>query len=254
MKRAFIVTQLFLFTIFCQTVTFANANTTIQKANTAYQAGFYENAASLYEQVIEQGKVSSGVYYNLGNSYFKMDEISKAILNFERALKLDPSNEDIIYNLRVANNKIIDKIDQLPQLFYIKWWDSLKQLISPDGWAIMFTAFFFSFFLITALFLLSTSIRLRKTFLFSGLSVLIFTIISFTIAYQSYKDAAFNKEAIVFAPSLPVKSSPEESGIDLFVIHEGLKVQIIDHLTGWEEIRIANGSKGWVKSETIERI
>ncbi len=254
MKRTFIITQLILFTIFCQKVTFANTNTTLQKANTAYQAGFYENAATLYEQIIEQGKVSSVIYYNLGNSYFKMDEISKAILNYERALKLDPSNEDITYNLRIANNKIVDKIDQLPQLFYIKWWKSLKQLSSPDGWATLFIIFFFTFFLITAFFLLSTSIRLRRTFLISGLVILVFSALSFILALQTYKESAFNRDAIVFTPSLPVKSSPEESGIDLFVIHEGLKVQIIDHLTGWEEIRIANGSKGWVKSETIERI
>lgn len=255
MKRNTIAFQILVFAFLFPKVIFASdSNALIEKANKAYQAGFYENAASLYEQVIEQGEVSSSLYYNLGNSYYKANQIPNAILNFERALKLDPNNEDIQYNLKIANNQIVDKIDQLPLLFYIQWWQSLKQLYTSQGWVTVFFIFFTLFFVLAAFFLLSTSIKLRKTLLTTGIIIMLFAILSFIISYQTYKDASGHREAIVFAPSLPVKSSPEESGIDLFVVHEGLKVEIIDHLSGWEEIKIANGSKGWVRSETIEKI
>jgi len=232
----------------------ADQQAVIQKANTAYQAGFYENAAKLYEQVIKDGYASSELYYNLGNAYFKADKFPSAILNYERALKLDPSNEDIIYNLKVANNQIIDKIDQLPKLFYERWWESLKQLLSPDAWAVTTIILFVVFFIVIAIFLLSTSVGLRRVLLISGLLLLFVTGIFFIFAYETSEEAREHREAIVFEPTLPVKSSPEETGIDLFVIHEGLKVQVIDELTGWREIRIANGSKGWVKSETLVAI
>lgn len=229
----------------------ADPKTDITKANTAYQAGFYENAIALYDKVIKEGYTSSELYYNLGNAYYKADKIPLAILNYERALKLDPGNEDLQYNLKVANNQIIDKIDQLPRLFYERWWTSLKQLNSTDGWATLTIALCVVLFLLVSAFLLSISIRLRRVLLPTFLVVLFFMLTSFILSYETYSDAVKRKDAIVIEATLPVKSSPEDSGIDLFVIHEGLKVEILDELTGWKEIRIANGSKGWVKSVTV---
>lgn len=246
----------FLLVLFSLVVTaiVANPQSDITKANKAYQEGLFANSVELYEKVIKEGYASSELYYNLGNAYYKLNEIPSSILFYERALKLDPGNEDIIYNLRVANNQIIDKIDQLPKLFYEKWWDSIKQMHSPDAWAIFSIVLITIFFIIIALFLLSTSIRSRRWLLTVGVIVLLITSLVFIIANDTYTKAVKKHEAIVFSASLPVKSSPEESGTDLFVIHEGLKVQIIDELTGWKEIKIDNGSKGWVKSETITPI
>ncbi len=246
----------FLLVLFSLVVkaSFASPQTNINKANKAYQEGLYTSAVELYEKVIKEGYASSELYYNLGNAYYKLNEIPSSILYYERALKLDPGNEDIVYNLRVANNQIIDKIDQLPKLFYERWWDSLKQMYSPDEWAIFSIVLITIFFIIIALFLLSTSINVRRWLLTVGVFVLVLTTLVFIIANDTYKKAINKHEAIVFAASLSVKSSPEESGTDLFVIHEGLKVQIIDELTGWKEIKIDNGSKGWVKSETITPI
>ncbi len=232
----------------------ADPQSDISKANQAYKAGFYDNASALYEKVISEGLASADLYYNLGNAYFKAGNFPSAILNYERALKLDPSNEDIAYNLKVANNQIIDKIDQLPRLFYMKWWDSLRQLFSPDGWSYLTITLFSLFFILLTAFLLSSSIKVRRILLPVSFVFLILTGLSFILSYQTYKNVKEHKEAIVFAPVLPVKSSPEDSGIDLFVIHEGLKVQIMDELTGWKEIKITNGSKGWVKAETITQI
>lgn len=233
---------------------FAQFQADIDKANKAYKEGFFENAVSLYEKVVDQGYASSELYYNLGNAYFKSGEIPLAILNYERAKRLDPSNEDIDHNLQVANTRIIDKIDQLPALFYERWWDSLQQLLSADGWAIATISLTFIFFLTLAFFLLSRSLKLRKTLLGTSLFILVITILSLILSIQTYHESKNSNVAIVFAPSLPVKSSPEETGVDLFVIHEGLKVNIIDELSEWKEIKIANGSKGWVKKEALEII
>lgn len=226
----------------------------IAKANKAYMAGFYENAASLYEKVIGEGNVAPELYYNLGNAYFKAGNIPSAILNYERALKYKPGDEDILYNLRVANSKIVDKIDVLPELFYIRWWKNLKTWMSPDGWARTGITSFTLLFLITALFLLSRSARNRKIYFALGIGILLMNMISGFIAWDTYKQSVQKNTAIVFTPTLPVKSSPDESSIDLFVVHEGLKVGIIDAIGEWNEIRIANGNKGWVRSADLKPI
>lgn len=248
MKKSGIL--LFFYTL-AISIAIANPQTDINNANKAYQNGLYEEAVSIYEKVLKQGHTSAELYYNLGNAYFKANKIPSAILNYERALKLDPTNEDIIYNLKVSNNQIIDKIDELPKLFYQRWWESLKQLNAPDNWAILSIILFSLLFTSIAIFLLSPSVNLRRLLLPIGFGLLFFTVLVFIIAQNTYKSANSKNEGIIYAASLSVKSSPEESGVDLFVVHEGLKVQIIDELTGWKEIRIANGSKGWVKSETI---
>ncbi len=224
------------------------------KANKAYSAGFYENAISLYEKIIADGSASPDIFYNLGNAYFKLDDIPSAILNYERALKWDPSNEDYQYNLKVANNKIVDKIDVLPELFYVRWWKSLKLWFSPDGWAKTALFTFALIFITVALFLLTSRMWMRKALFSFGILLILVNLISGIIAMQTYKEAKNQRTAIIFTPTVPVKSSPDESSIDLFVIHEGLKVTVIDEIGDWNEIRIANGSKGWIQSEHFKAI
>lgn len=250
MKKTFAIFFMLCFSFIVK----AQFQAEITKGNTAYQAGFYENAAQLYEKVISQGFTSSELYYNLGNAYFKAGNYPSAILNYERALRLDPGNEDIQYNLRVANNQIIDKIDQLPQIFYERWWQAVKQFNSPDGWALLTLILFVIFFIVLGWFLLSTSVRVRRTLLPIAFVLLFLSGVFLILAGETHSEVKNHKDAIVFEATLPVKSSPEESGIDLFVIHEGLKVEVIDELSGWKEIRIANGSKGWVKEGTIRAI
>lgn len=229
----------------------ADPQVDLLNANTAYKNSQFAEAVSLYEKVIAAGYASSELYYNLGNAYYKSGQLPSSILYYERALKLDPSNEDIIYNLKVANNQIIDKIDELPALFYEKWWSTAITLFKPDTWAIITLVLFFIFFLMLAIFLLSRSIGIRRLLLPVAIVLLFITLGTFIIAHKTTDNAVNRKNAIVFAPVLNVKSSPEDNGTDLFVIHEGLKVEIIDELSGWREIKIANGSKGWIKSETI---
>lgn len=225
-----------------------------EKANKAYMAGFYENAIDLYEGILKTGQDAPNLYYNLGNAYFKTDQIPQAILNFERALKYDPSNEDFQFNLRVANAKIVDKIDVMPELFYMRWWAALQQWFPPNTWTGIALTAFTLIFLVWALFLLSQHMFQRKALFAAGLILFVVVLLSGTIAFKTYKSAKKEKSAIVFTPTLPVKSSPDESSIDLFVIHEGLKVQLLDKIGDWCEIKISNGSKGWVQTNNLEPI
>jgi tetratricopeptide (TPR) repeat protein len=249
-KHAFLL----FFLLISQLMLHAMVQADFEKANKAYMAGFYGNAITIYEEILATGQASPELYYNLGNAYFKNEESSKAILNYERALKLDPGNEDFRYNLLVANNKRIDKIDDLPELFYIRWWNALKYKLSTNQWAMLSMISFTLVFIVIALFLLSRTSFMKRLFFYSGITILLINILSGILAWQTHNESTQRNTAIVFAPSLPVKSSPDESSIDLFVIHEGLKVQIIDKIGEWNEIIINNGSKGWVKAETLERI
>ncbi|GAB1405720.1 tetratricopeptide repeat protein [Lentimicrobium sp.] len=230
----------------------APGNEDFEKANKAYMAGFYENAINLYENILKSGQESPVLYYNLGNAYFKTDQIPQAILNYERALMFDPSNEDYQYNLKVANARIVDKIEVLPELFYVRWWTSIKQWFPPDTWLRIALSSFTLVFIAMVMFLMSRQIARRKFAFSAAVVFVIITLLSATMSYQTHKSNESNSEAIVFAPTLPVKSSPDESSIDLFVVHEGLKVQLLEKIGDWYEIRIANGSKGWVKTNTVQ--
>lgn len=249
-RRLFTIILLFVISLTIQ----ANPQAEIDKANKAYMAGFFENSIPIYEKVIADGLASPELYYNLGNAYFKTNNLPSAILNYERALKLEPGNEDFIYNLGVANSRIVDKIEVLPELFYIRWWKQLKSLFSPDSWAKFAIITFFLLFINIAIFLLTRTINGRKIFFSTGILLLFLNMVGGIIAWQTNTESKNQKAAIVFAPTLPVKSSPDESSIDLFVIHEGLKVKVIDKIGEWNEIRIANGSKGWVKTENLEPV
>jgi tetratricopeptide (TPR) repeat protein len=253
MKIKLSVTTGIIFLLFIN-IGMAQQQAEIDKANKAYMAGFYENAITIYENILKEQVASPELYYNLGNAYFKTNDLPSAILNYERALKYNPGGEDILFNLSVANSKIVDKIDVLPELFYIRWWKGIKLWFSPDGWSIVLVALFSVLFVLAALFLLSRSATSRKIIFAGGLFLFMAFVLSGIIAWQTWNESRQHNTAIVFAPTLAVKSSPDDSSIDLFVIHEGLKVKILDEIGDWNEIRISNGSKGWVKSETLKPV
>ena len=224
------------------------------RGNQAYNEASYEKAIDLYLDVIKKGYESSELHYNIGNSYFKLNRIPEAILYYEKAKKLDPTNEDIDYNLSLANSRTIDKIDAIPELFYVKWWNKLKNLTDFDGWAWIGTGAFMFFWVLVLFFTFSKRIAIRKISFWTGILVILITVLSFVLAGESYRETTREKEAIIFTPTLTVKSSPNENSVDLFVIHEGTKVRITDRVESWTEIVIANGSKGWVKNETYRII
>ncbi|MBN1199256.1 MAG: tetratricopeptide repeat protein [Bacteroidales bacterium] len=226
----------------------------VADGNKAYSEGLYTDAVSLYNQVVEAGYEAPELYYNLGNAYFKLNDLPHAILWYERAHRLDPGNENIRFNLNVANNKIADKIDPLPLLFYIRWYQSVVALFPVNTWAAQTILFFILTLACITLYFGSRRLILRKTGFWAGILFLLLTLFTLLFSVSGYQKMTGIHEAIVFDPTITVKSSPDEKSIDLFVLHEGTKVQLIDKIGTWYEVRIANGSVGWLPEEALEEI
>ena len=226
----------------------------VAQSNKAYNEGLYAEAAKLYEQVAATGYESPELYYNTGNARFKLNDFPGAILWYERARRLDPGNEDILFNLNVANSKIADKIEPVPEMFYRRWYFTLVDRLSADGWAWASVSCFLAAFAMAVLYLLASRMFLRKAGFWSAGVFLVLFLFGLVFSFSANEKAYNTEEAIIFTPTVTVKSSPDEKSIDLFVLHEGTKVRIMDRIGEWYEVRIANGSVGWLLSSTMERI
>jgi tetratricopeptide (TPR) repeat protein len=226
----------------------------VAEANRAYYAGHYENAVTIYEKVTQAGFASPVLYYNLGNAYFKLGNMPLSILYYEKAHKLSPADGDITHNIQLANTRIVDKIEPVPMLFYIRWWDSARNMLSPDNFAKISLALFSIFWLLLACYLLARRRGIRVIAFYFSLIFLITAIFGMILASDSHHYALNPDEAIVMEPSAGVKSSPDNKSVDLFVIHEGTKVRVIDRIGNWKEVRIANGNSGWIQTTAIREI
>lgn len=226
----------------------------LQKANELYVANEYAKAIQLYEGIVTQGYESSTLYFNLGNSYFKNGEITKAILNYERAKKLAPNDDDIQFNLDLMNQFVVDKIEPLPRPFFVKGMENTINLFTSNQWAkISLTAFVLALLLVLT-YLFSRMLTFRKLAFTFAIVVLAISIVSLILSAKQKAKLSQHNHAIIFAPTVTVKASPADGGTDLFVIHEGLKVQLIDNLNNWIEIRLDDGNTGWVQQGVLEII
>lgn len=217
-----------------------------ESGNAAYNEGNFDQALSFYSKIQEAGLESAPLFYNMGNTYYKQKNYPMSILYYEKALKLDPGNEDIKVNLEIANMAIVDKINKIPQSFIARWWNGLRFLLSADGWAWVSVAAFGLFLLCLYAFLMSQRTGWRKTGFFAGLAVLVCLVLSVAFAIDRRYDLKHQDEAIVMSPTVTVKSSPNASSVDLFVLHEGTKVSILDSAEEWKKVKIADGSVGWL--------
>ncbi len=223
-------------------------------ADSAYIRGEYATAIQIYEALLEEG-VSPVVYYNLGNSYYKSEEIAKAILNYERALLLDPGNGDIRANLEIARAKTVDKEEIVPELFFITWGKSMLNLLSVDGWAKLGATSFILMLGMVALFLFGRSSLLKKISFGLGLFLLLLVVVTNSFASIQKKKLIKRDTAIVMTPSVTIRSTPSESGTSLFILHEGKKVTIKDNtMSEWKEIVLEDGKVGWIATKEIEII
>jgi tetratricopeptide (TPR) repeat protein len=226
----------------------------LQQANDAYQSNKFEDAIALYNKVVDLQFESVTLFYNLGNAYFKSGNNAKALLWYERALRLDPNNEDIVHNIAFVQQKLIDKIEILPELFIVKWWNACSGLLTGHRWAI-FSIIACSLFALCLLLILLIRISwVRSISIFIVILTLFLTVFSIIFAKKETSRYIQNPEGIIMTSVINVKSTPNEKGSDLFVIHLGLKVGIIDQLNEWVEIRVPNGEKGWILSSQIEEI
>jgi len=229
-------------------------NLNLEKAQKSYEKGDYKTAISLYESVINANKESASLYYNLGNAYFKNKDLGMAILYYEKAKKLNPKDDDILTNLKIASQRIEDKIDPAPELFLSTWKKYIIDLMSEGAWSTTVILLFLLSLLLIALYIISSSKKSKQLGFFGGITVFVFTIFSFIIAFYKYTEIKTVSHAIVIAPSVNANGSPFEKGTRIFVIHEGTKVKINEESADWTEITIANNNVGWVKSSSIKKI
>ena len=219
----------------------------MEQANQAYIEESYHEAIDLYEQITGMELESAFLYYNLGNAYYKTGQYAKAILNYERALRLNPSDDNTQHNLRVARSRIGDRSEPIPRLFFIEWHDSILQLQSVDGWAITAIVFIALFSLFVALLFIVKNKAQKQSFLIASVFMLLLFLISLYGANKQYERHYISREAIVMTPRVTAKSAPSESAVDVFVIHEGRKLKITGELNDWYEVRLPDGNIGWIK-------
>ena len=229
-------------------------NVTKAQGDSAYMRNDYASAIQIYESLLKKGEAAE-VYYNLGNSYYKADDIAKAILNYERALLLQPGNADIRANLEIARSKTIDKVVSVPDIFFVAWIKSLTNCLSVDAWAKLGIVFFILLLISFSLFFFSKPIIWKKSGFIAGILFLVFTVLSNIFASEQKSELLDRNDAIVLSPSVTVRSTPSESGTGLFVLHEGHKIEIKDNsMREWKEIRLEDGKVGWIPASAIEVI
>ncbi len=224
------------------------------EADSSYIRGQYQQAITQYEALLKQG-ASADLYYNLGNAYYRTENIPEAVLNYERALLLSPGDRDIRFNLQIARSKTFDKIVPESEMFFVTWYRSLVSMLSVDGWARTALISLALTIILLLVYLFSERIWLRKAGFFGGVALLVLFVGANIFAWQQKKDLLNRKGAIIFAPAVTVKSTPAANGTDLFILHEGTKVVITDgSMKEWKEIRLADGKEGWIESKHIRVI
>jgi tetratricopeptide (TPR) repeat protein len=244
---------LWLWTVL-QAVSIQAQEAEVKAAEEAYAAGDFEAAAEKYESLLQTCGESSQVRYNLGNAYYKAGKIAPAVLHYERALLLNPGDADIRFNLQLAREKVMDRIEPVGQFFLIRWFLSVQDMGKADTWAKAGIASFLLFAGCMALFVFSRKIGLKKAGFYIGLGLLVIVAVTNIFARNQKSKLLQRTSAIVFAPTVTVKSSPDASGTDLFVLHEGTKVTIKSSLGEWSEIELADGNIGWMRGKDFEII
>jgi tetratricopeptide (TPR) repeat protein len=254
-KNKFISLFYILITIVVPSISFGfQTENLFTEGNKYYQKNDFEKAAAAYESLIKSGYEGTSLYYNLGNAYFRQGKLGYAILNYERALKLSPGDEDIQHNLALANAKTVDKIEDLPKFFIFQWWESVLALFSVSGWSI--AAYIFYFLLLASLgfYFFSRNQLKQKYSLISGLTsfgVLLIVVVLLVIKVNREVSV---KNGIIIEQAVNVKLSPDEQSSDAFIVHEGLKVKLEDEVNNWVKIRLQDGKIGWMPESNVKAI
>ncbi len=222
-----------------------------EAANSFYRNGEFHKSIEMYNAIIAGGKVSSNLYYNLGNAYYKNNQLAKAILFYERALIFDPGDDEIIQNLRIARHATIDRFERMPKPIFKSIWLSIIQSLSPSTWTWLAVIFLTVFVTSSGFYLFSSYKRSAFTMAFCNLTIGILNI-SFGWAHHNYK--LNHKPALIIPASSYVKSGPSQQAEDVFILHEGTKLEIIEPFEDWQKIRLPDGKMGWIEAKNVQEI
>jgi hypothetical protein len=225
-----------------------------EQGNEAYQQGKIPEAVEIYESILRNGYVSGPLYYNLGNAYYRAGNIPRAILNYERALRFMPGDDDLHHNLQLANLMITDKIEPTPRLFLWDYFDAVKNAFTLEAVTWLSYAGFVLVVGCICFIILGRTYFIRKLALWGSVASAVIFIGFLTLFFVKMNDVNRTNEAVVTASIVTVKNSPDEKSSDAFVLHGGVKVQIVDQLSSWVKVRLADGKVGWMESKETERI
>ena len=242
------------FFIFVSELNAADAQQLFQEANQAYTGGNYASAAEKYETILKQNIFSKDLYFNLGNSYYRLNQIGKAVLNYERAYRLTPSDGDIQQNLTIARSRIVEDIEPVSSIFLIRWWRGLRELMSVDAWSICGVLFLWIGIGGIALWLLGTERLLKKRGFITGTAMIPLSILLFLLANNAKNEAYSTQYAIIISRETPFRTSPDANAAPSALLHEGIKIQVLDKIANLSKVRLPNGEEGWLEENTIEKI
>jgi tetratricopeptide (TPR) repeat protein len=229
-------------------------HTLFKQGNEAYGKARYQQAISLYGQILNGGCHSEEVYFNLGNAYFKLGDIPSALLNYEKAHKLAPGDEDVNFNIYFANSKTSDKVEPAPEFFATRWWHNIILHYSIRTLSVLSILLLIGGSGLLVLYLFANVVLLKKIAFYLGVLVLFSGLLTVFIASRQTHYFNDYQQAIIFSGSVNVRSAPVDQAVTLFVLHEGTKVNILDTNSGWLKIQLANGTEGWIHEADIKEI
>lgn len=250
MKRQIIILFSLLFTIVS---VFATDNSFLLDGNAQYESGNYDKAIESYEKQLQTAE-SSVLYYNLGNAYYKKGNLAPAILNYERALLLDPNNEDIKANLDIARSKTVDDIKTIDKIFLSQWYDDFVNINSSDNWAIWSVILFILTLAFASIYLYVKIPAARRIGFFGGIFLFFCCLCCICFASSQKAKLTAHDYVIIFSPSIDVKTAPEAKASKLCGLHEGTKVKVKQTRKQWLEIEVENGNTGWIQEGDARRI
>lgn len=225
-----------------------------EKATGLYNEGEYEKAAESYLKILENGEHSAELYFNLGNTYYKLDSIAPSIYYYEKALLLRPNDKDVLNNLGYARNMALDAIGSLPKTTFSELYKGFTNYLSFDQWAYLAVVFMILFVsLYIAFYYFKFSTQKRIAFIGSMIS-LVLTFVMALLAYMEYADFTSERPAVIFAQQTSIKSEPNNRSQATFDLHAGTKVEVLDQLNDWKKIQLPDGKSGWVLANDIKEL
>lgn len=216
-----------------------------------YTASKYQEALDTWLEIYNTGYRSAKLNYNIGNAYFKLNNNPGAILFYERALLLKPSDSNINYNIQIARSLVVDKFKEIPELFFISWFRFVALMLPANTWAYTSIVVFVLCLVLFSVYIYSRKYRIKVICFWLGIVCFIVSSSSIAFSHKNKSLVYDSHQAIVFVPSVNGKSAPDNSGTDLFILHEGSKVSVEDNVGEWYEIKLSDGNKGWVPSNSL---
>ncbi len=249
MKKIVFLLGLLTTSLFAQTT-----DSLFYEANDLYKNGAFEDAIKKYEAILEKDLVSAELYYNLGNSYYKLNKVGPTIYYYEKALKIDPTNADVKNNLIFAKRLALDNIEEVPKTVFQKINSNFLQKLTFNEWAVVSVVLSFVAVLLFFLFYFANATTKKRLFFTCSMLSFLALIFTLVITYQQYQFFNKNKEAIIFAEETVIRNAPTVNSEEVFTLHEGTKVMVLDALDNWKKIKIADGKLGWIISDELKII